>query len=395
MKVLNRALAGMLILSMTIFFASCGSTGTSGSDAETDQSVDDEVAEETTAETEEDVQEEEETDAFDESSSAEESAGGENETAVEEAEPEEELPVLETDVTVTIPDTAEFYLEYTDITEDVLPPTPASFYTHYEADDGCVYVDICIAYKNLETTGADADEILSGTLIYSGMYEYSGSSTIEENNRGNFTYTNITSIDPLATEYLHYLFEVPEELATSDASVIVELSISGEEYQIIVREGTTGPVVTTSAGDADGIEISDNEVVETESSIFYVEYSDITEDVIPPVPASFYTHYEADDGKVYVDVCVAYENIEGKSIMADDAISASLTYAEKYEYNGFSIIEKDSRSSFTYTNITSVKPLIVSYIHYLFEVPEELAEGTESIEVTLKIDGGSYIYTIR
>jgi len=102
--------------------------------------------------------------------------------------------------TITVADACEFYVEYTNITADVMPPQPGSWYSHYQADNGKVYVDLCVAYKNLGTADKGADEILNATLIYGGKYQYTGFSMIEEGNRSDFTYSNITSIAPLSQE---------------------------------------------------------------------------------------------------------------------------------------------------------------------------------------------------
>ena len=42
-----------------------------------------------------------------------------------------------------------------------------------------------------------------------------------------------------------------------------------------------------------------------------------------------------------------------------------------------------------------IAPLTTEYIHYLFEVPEEIADTTESIVVSFLIDGNLYDYTVR
>ena len=63
-------------------------------------------------------------------------------------------------------DKCEFSVDYVNITSDVLPPSPGSWYSHYEADSGKVYVDFCVAYKNLDSRDIDADETVSGNLIY-------------------------------------------------------------------------------------------------------------------------------------------------------------------------------------------------------------------------------------
>ena len=300
--------------------------------------------------------------------------------------------------TVTLADTCEFFVDYTNITDDVMPPQPGSWYTHYEAEDGKVYVDICVAYKNLGTTDESADEIMNATLIYGGKYQYTGFSMIEENSRGDFTYSNITSVAPLSQEYLHYLFEVPAEIEGSEGALTILLNIGGNKYSVVVREGIEGEVAS----------LNENAVAKTSGSVkngeiiavmnaceFYVDYSNITADVMPPQPGDWYTHYEAEDGKVYVDFCVAYKNWKTTNVGADDVISAKLTYAGKYEYTGFSMIEENSRGDFTYSNITSIAPLATEYVHYLFAVPAEVDTSSESVEITFTIGGNTYTYTVR
>ena len=138
--------------------------------------------------------------------------------------------VLEEKQMVAVADTCEFYVEHAMITDDVVPPAADSFYSHYEAEAGKVYVDFCLAYKNLKSKGVDADGVLSAKLIYQGKYEYSGFSMIEEDGRSDFTYYNITSISPLATEYVHYLFQVPEQVKTEGGSLEIHFTVGGNTY---------------------------------------------------------------------------------------------------------------------------------------------------------------------
>lgn len=319
------------------------------------------------------------------------------ETKEEVTEVEDTTPVITIAENVTVADVCEFYVDYVNITKDVMPPSPGSWYSHYEADAGKVYVDICVAYKNIATSDIDADETISGKLIYADKYEYTGFSMIEEDNRGDFTYSNITSISPLATEYVHYLFSVPEEVQNSSASIVLKMCIGGQNYNVVAREGS-GEVVSSGNSAAVGKtsgEVSVGEVVATTNAEFNVDYSNITNDVMPPNPGNWYSHYEADAGKVYVDICFAYKNISGANVDADEVISAKMKYADKYEYTGFSMIEEDSRADFTYSNITSIAPLSTEYVHYLFEVPEEVQTSTESVVITFTVDGNTYTYTVR
>lgn len=164
------------------------------------------------------------------------------------------------------------------------------------------------------------------------------------------------------------------------------------------KHGAEGEILSPSTESL----VKDNGTVEDKEKVsipgkceFWVDYSSITKDVLPPTPAEWYTHYEADSGKCYVDFCIAFKNWEGEGIMADEVVSAKLTYATKYEYDGFSTIEEQDRGNFTYTNITSISPLCTEYIHYLFEVPEEVETSKEPVSVSFKIGGNEYLYTVR
>lgn len=290
----------------------------------------------------------------------------------------------------------EFSIEYINITNDVMPPQPGDWYSHYEADKGKVYVDICVAYKNTDTSEVTADETISGILLYDGTYEYTGFSIIEEDNRTDLNYSNITSIAPLSTEYVHYLFEVPEEIKDTGAEIVLKMNIGGSDYKIIAREGNgTATVQDKSETWKTSGEVAIGEVVVTKNSEFNIDYADIVNSVVPPQPGDWYSYYEAEEGKVYVDICFAYKNTNSQNVEADSVISAELKYADKYEYTGFSIIEEGSRADFTYSNITSIAPLSTEYVHYLFEVPQEVQTSGESIEVTFTVDGNTYTYKVR
>ncbi len=321
-----------------------------------------------------------------------------DDTKNEDDETDDISLVAEIGETVTIDDLCEYTIEYADLKNEVKPPKPQSYYTYYSAADGAKYVDISIAYKNLSTSSKEADEAITGYLLYCNKYKYVAVSVIEEDNRGDFTYARYNSIDPLSTEYIHLLFEVPESAESTGGSLVAVLNFDGNKYRVVVRDGKDIDVespdsraVMKSSGSVNkGEVVAIKDVCE-----FFVEYGDITNDVIPPSPASYYSHYEADDGKVYVDVSFFYKSWKKKSIEAKNTISAKLKYAGKYEYDGFTTVEKEKRGDFTYSNLESFKPLIPNYIHYLFEVPSEIEESNDSVEVEFKIGGNSYLYKVR
>lgn len=164
---------------------------------------------------------------------------------VETTTMDDSAPLISVGDSISIDGVCDFTVDYVDITTDVKPKNPQQVYMHYEAENGKAYVDFCVAYTNRKSNDVTADKTISGTMSYASQYTYSGFSIIEENDRGNFTYTNITSIAPLTTEYLHYLFEVPEEVMTSADPIELKMQIGGDDYKVIVR-GESNDTADTS-----------------------------------------------------------------------------------------------------------------------------------------------------
>lgn len=149
---------------------------------------------------------------------------------------EEEVPKIEIGQTTTIPDLCEFTVTSSGLKKEVVPPNPGDFYTYYSEEDGKTYVDVVINTKNLRTTARSADEFGSVKIYCSGGYEYDSFSTIEENGGSNFTYTNITNVDPLETGVIHYIAEIPNELANDQSvGMIAKIKMLDNDYELTVR----------------------------------------------------------------------------------------------------------------------------------------------------------------
>ncbi len=297
---------------------------------------------------------------------------------------------------VVVTDAAEFFVESFNITSNVVALQGQSDWGNYKADNGKTYADLCISYKNIGQSEALAKDVLSGLLTYAGQYKYTGFSIAEQEQRSRLVESSIVDIAPGGSEYIHYLFELPEEAETSSAGINIELFVDGKNYYFVGREETG----ESDVGKRYGVEKSSgnvkaNEIISTENSEFYIEYSNIVDKVIPISANGFYRYCEADEGKLYVDVCFSYKNMGTENAEAGNIVSAKLKYSGKYEYSGFPVIETRSRSSLGNTTGEMIAPLTTEYIHYLFEVPEEIADTTESIVVSFLIDGNLYDYTVR
>lgn len=304
------------------------------------------------------------------------------------AQPEENTaPVLTVGETVTIDGMCEFQMNYVTITEH-----PESY---FKAETGKTYVDFCITYKNLGDNIVTANNIMEGKLIYSGLYEYEGKDTVDaEDGSSSWSYAHTVKMNPSDTRQVHYYFTVPKEVQDSGRMVELNMNIRQNEYRVIVREGDKGTIPGSGSSDASrktSGEITDGEVVATDNSEFYVEYSEFTKKVTPPTPNTGYRYYEADEGKIFIDICVSYKNMSTQKIMAHKAVSAKLKQAEAQTV----IMEQFGRSNFDYANVVSIIPLGTEYVHYIFQVPEEAATNNEQLTISFKIDGNSYTYSVK
>jgi len=167
-------------------------------------------------------------------------AGVEKEQVVKKEEkPKEakkEAIPIEKGETYTVEDFAEVTLVDTTFSKKIEPPNPDSFYTYYEAkEEGTTYLDTTIVLKSLLTSGRSADEFAQVEIVFNDKYEYRTFATIEDRGGSDFTYTNITSIEPLKNGTLHFLAEVPEELANGSEPLVVTITVNGQSFEHRIR----------------------------------------------------------------------------------------------------------------------------------------------------------------
>lgn len=118
-------------------------------------------------------------------------------------------------------------------------------------------------------------------------------------------------------------------------------------------------------------------------------------DVLPKNTSGFYTHYEADKGKVYYHVAMDLKNNNNQNITGDEILKAELIYNNDYKYDGFIVLDETDGSGFDYANITSITPLETRGVRVLFDIPEEVESSKESLVINIEIDGKIYSYKAR
>lgn len=128
-------------------------------------------------------------------------------------------------------------IQTAELTYRVDPDIKDGFYSYYPADSGEVYLHVKMLVKNTAPQQLDADDIVDATAVYNNDYEYTGFTAVQDENLG-FTYSNITSIDPLASKVIDVLISCPQEVAdNTSAPLSVTLKFNNQQdiYFITIR----------------------------------------------------------------------------------------------------------------------------------------------------------------
>jgi len=128
----------------------------------------------------------------------------------------------------------EITIKSIELSYDVLPTTKNTFYTHYAADSGKVYIDISFDVKNIQKQNISCDNVISVKAEYDNEYTYSGFIVVEDDNLG-FTYSMISSIDPLETKSMRYLIDCPQEVEETNNPLILIFTIGNKTYKYVIR----------------------------------------------------------------------------------------------------------------------------------------------------------------
>lgn len=136
----------------------------------------------------------------------------------------------------------------------------------------------------------------------------------------------------------------------------------------------------------DKIEVSDS----LEFTLLRVELTSLIE---PPNKDGFYTYYEAkDDDVILLDVVIDVKNTGTRSRAAEDFLDVRVMYEEKFEYYASSAIEERDGSNFKYSNITSIDPLKNGIMHYIIELPNDVLENPEDINVIIDTEKNEHYH---
>lgn len=158
----------------------------------------------------------------------------ESENVSETVKKDEGIPEIKLGQTISTED-YDFTLNKVELSYRVEPDYKPSYYHYYDAPENEIYVYVNASIKNKKKMSVDCDTIYTATVDYNDGYTYDGFH-IADDYDGDFTYANITDIDPLQTLGVHSLISCPEEVETSDAPLFVTIKIrGGEKYKYTIR----------------------------------------------------------------------------------------------------------------------------------------------------------------
>lgn len=126
-------------------------------------------------------------------------------------------------------------LNKVELSRRVEPDNPPSYYTYYQAESEHIYIYVNASVTNKEKYALECDEIYSVTADYDGGYEYKGFN-IADDNDGDFTYANITSINPLETLGVHCLVDCPQIVEEEGKALSITITLkNGSKYKYNIK----------------------------------------------------------------------------------------------------------------------------------------------------------------
>lgn len=140
--------------------------------------------------------------------------------------------------------------------------------------------------------------------------------------------------------------------------------------------------------------IAPGEVITTDKAEITINKIEFSYDVLPDDTSSFYTHYAAESGKVYIHIDASVKNLQKQDLSCTDIMSVTANYNQGYTYKSYPIPE-DSTTGFTYANITSIKPLEKRGVRFLINCPQEVEQSSNSLILTFNVGTEKYEYTMR
>ena len=140
-------------------------------------------------------------------------------------------------------------------------------------------------------------------------------------------------------------------------------------------------VIVNSMGNQNEKEIIDlqlGDTIENEFTIIKIEAYQIADELYPKDTSGVYMYYPDVEGSVYLDVQGTLKNISNKQYDIEE-MCIDYKFDDSYEYYGYVLADAGVfRASDNY-----VDPLNTVDVHFVVEIPNELASGYKNFELKI------------
>ena len=188
---------------------------------------------------------------------------------------------------------------------------------------------------------------------------------------------------------------------TSSNNEINQLKKENEELKLeLSKKDTSNSIDSSNTNNTkesiftNSKEITIGETIITDTKEVTINSISFEKTILPKNTNGYYTYYESEEGKVYIYINSDIKNLEKEAVKADELLYVQVDYNNGFKYAGFSIVD-DSKSGFTYSNITQIDPLDTLGVHFLVDCPIEVQESDNPVIVNLDIDDTIYTYKLK
>lgn len=204
--------------------------------------------------------------------------------------------------------------------------------------------------------------------------------------------TTVTSCSSSTSAEVNSLQSQIESLKRENAELKGETYVENEKTTDTKANASVPTIETSSQYTTAALNQNISVPDVCEFTITGVSFGD---EIGPPKPGDYSLYYYeiGDTANTYAEVICSLKNLGTSTVEPDDVISATLKFSGKYEYSCFIVGERDQGSDFD--PYPDLKPLTTATLHCLFEVPDEVAVSSDSLECIINVDGSEYMIKLR
>lgn len=290
-----------------------------------------------------------------------------------------------------------------------------------KTDEGELKFIECASFPDEAWTNTDGKKAVAVIFEYTNLSEnesYAGSTFFVTCYQNGIELEDITSFksvenDPVYEAAVHNSFtsvltggklKVGYTAILSDDSPITVIArdngFSGDQnkQKMVIsfdqKENKSDETTKAATEAKKTIELKKDEKIKTDDFDFTLKNVELTYEVMPSDTSSVYSSYEAEDGKIYLDISGTYYNSSKKNVCIRDLPKFNAEYSDGYNYKGVVVV--DTGNDFDWVSSYIIcEPLNTCKYHCLIELPEAVENSEEPLKVTVNLGGTDYVYKVR